>query len=518
MSLATPKVRALRRRMLWTTFAGLAGLMAGACAIEPEPLDRKAILQTAREDMAQTLESQPAVEGPISLAEAQARAVLYNLDHRTEMMKEALARGQVELAKLDMLPTLAASAGWRVRSVTDASSSESIVTGQESLEPSTSQDDARGLVDLRLSWNVLDFGVSYYAAKQEANRYLISQEARERVLLNLLQQVRTAYWRAAAARIMAEPVKTTLAEAEQALDQVQANLDRGLGPLQQNLELKRALLSMIGQLQTVSRELALARIDLARLMNIPPGQDYRLDVPERTVELPQFNRDIAEMELLALQNSNDIAASIYSLKVEQAEARKSILRLLPGLELSVSGKYDSNSFLAHNLWGLASARVSSNLLRLASVDETKEQNRLRESLAKMRRKAVTMAAITQVHLAYRRYVQQIEGYDNVRELESVERRIAELTEQASIRNAASEVDRVRTRVQALRAELARLRTFAEAQDALGMLFVSLGLNPVPPDYARYSFEALTARIRERQGQWNAGELPAPVQLADAAES
>lgn len=506
-----------QRGLNWIA-AALAGVALSACSIQPEPLDDAAVLRTAQKDVAATLERQPPVSAPISLAEAQARAVLYNLDHRTEMMREALARGQVELAKLDMLPTLAASAGYRVRSVTNASSSESVITGRESLEPSTSEDDARGLVDLRLSWNVLDFGVSYYAAKQEANRYLISREAREKVLLNLLQQVRTAYWRAAAAQEMAGPVEATLAKARDALDKVNDTLDRGLRPLQQTLQLKRSLLSMIRQLQSVTRELALARIELARLMNVPPGQAYELEVPSEISELPALNRSVEEMELLALQNSNDIASSVYSLKIERAQARKSLLQLLPGLELSVSGNYDSNSFLVHNLWGVASARVSSNLLRMLSIDETIDQSDMRESLAVMRRKAVTMAAVTQVHLAVRRYRQQLESYGSVRELESVERRIAELTRRASERDAASRVDWVRTETQALRARLQRLRTYAEAQDALGMLFVSLGLNPVPADYAAYDLDALKSRIGERLARWSDGRLPEPVEVSDAAET
>ena len=36
------------------------------------------------------------------------------------------------------------------------------------------------MVDLGLSWNVLDFGVSYYQSKQNADRLLVAQERRRK--------------------------------------------------------------------------------------------------------------------------------------------------------------------------------------------------------------------------------------------------------------------------------------------------------------------------------------------------
>jgi len=91
------------------------------------------------------------------------------------MMEEALASAQVDLAQYDMLPTLAAEAGFTSRDNVEASSSESIQTQAQSLVPSTSTNRDRVTANARLSWNVLDFGVSYFQAKQQADRYLIAQ-------------------------------------------------------------------------------------------------------------------------------------------------------------------------------------------------------------------------------------------------------------------------------------------------------------------------------------------------------
>ena len=72
----------------------------------------------------------------------------------------------------------------------------SIVTGQETLSASTSEERSHLLGGADFSWNILDFGVSYYRARQQADQFLIAEERRRKVVQNLLQDVRAAYWRA----------------------------------------------------------------------------------------------------------------------------------------------------------------------------------------------------------------------------------------------------------------------------------------------------------------------------------
>ncbi len=114
-------------------------------------------------------------------------------------MEQALSQQQLELARYDMLPQIAMSAGYVGRSNTSASSSRSVETGRQSLEPSTSLDQNRDVADLTMVWNVLDFGVSYVSAKQRADQRWIADERKRKVVHTVIQDVRSAYWRAVAA-------------------------------------------------------------------------------------------------------------------------------------------------------------------------------------------------------------------------------------------------------------------------------------------------------------------------------
>ena len=70
---------------------------------------------------------------------------------------------------------------------------------------------------LSFSWNILDFGVSYFVARQSADRVMIALERRRKVEQNLVRDVRSAYWRSAAAQVLGGQIDRSIKEAEAAL-------------------------------------------------------------------------------------------------------------------------------------------------------------------------------------------------------------------------------------------------------------------------------------------------------------
>jgi len=104
-----------------------------------------------------------------------ARALKYNLDFRVGVMEEALAQRQLDLSRFDLLPELVLESGYAGRDKFNGASSRSLITGQQSVETSTSSD--RDIISARLglTWNVLDFGLSYVRAQQQADRVMIAR-------------------------------------------------------------------------------------------------------------------------------------------------------------------------------------------------------------------------------------------------------------------------------------------------------------------------------------------------------
>ena len=151
--------------------------------------------------------NQEPVTGPIDLYEAMARALKYNLDYRVEAMNQQVKARELNLASYDMLPQLVANGSYYGRSNQAGASSLSLLTNRQSLEPSTSSDRDIAAGDLTLSWDVLDFGISYIRAHQKADQVLIAAEERRKVANRVVEDVRTAYYRAVSAeRLLAQAV------------------------------------------------------------------------------------------------------------------------------------------------------------------------------------------------------------------------------------------------------------------------------------------------------------------------
>jgi outer membrane protein TolC len=492
-----------------------SAILVTACSVDPEPLQQADINKAVVADQAVISDNQEAIVKPLTLREAMARSIAYNLDHRTRLMEEALAHGQFSLATYDMLPTLAASAGYVGRDSELASSSESILTRRQSLEPSTSQDEWRQVADLRLNWNVLDFGVSYFQAKQQADRFLISQLNRQKLMLRLLQQTRTAYWRAASSQMLKPEVSRVLQEARGALADVERTEKQRLQPPQVTLQYRRALLEILSQLETLQQSLSTSEVELASMINVPPRTPLALSLPTQLEPLPKIDLPVSDLELIALQKSPDIAEQMYNARIDQAEARKAILRLLPGIELGASYNYDSNSYLVDQSWGELTSRVTWNLFRLLSIDSVMDLQKARENLAVTRRLAFNMAVVTRVNVAWRRYMDAQSQFDRAQQINDVEQNIAELTATQEQANAQSQVERVRNDASALRAALRRMEAYASAQDSLGALFLSLSLNPVPDNFREMDIAQLVGVLDNSMTPWEHGALPKPEEAPQA---
>src|SRR5471030_2864334 len=82
--------------------ASLLALVVSGCAVTSEPIDRSVSEQRAKSDMQTMFKDQEPLNGPLTLHEAMARAVKYNLEGRLKIMEEALAKRQLDLASFDM--------------------------------------------------------------------------------------------------------------------------------------------------------------------------------------------------------------------------------------------------------------------------------------------------------------------------------------------------------------------------------------------------------------------------------
>jgi outer membrane protein TolC len=483
-------------------------LMAG-CAVKPNRFEPEQILQTVLEDRNLVKQQQVHLEGPLSLYESMARAVSYNLDHRIRMMEEAMAMGQLDLARYDLLPLMVAKAGYNWRTEEDASYSRGYVDRILSDRASFSDNPSRFTADLRFSWSILDFGVSYYQAKQEADRYLVARNNRLKLVQRLMHQTRVAYTRAQAAMELRPQIRTVLSDAHDALGQLDKLSEQRLQHPLTTLQSKRALLELIGQLESLEQSFLRSEIELKALINVPPGQTLELERSKVIDNLPSFNVPLADLELMALQNSLDISEQMYATRIEQLETRKSLLRLFPDLSFGIGANYDNNSYLVHSNWYDLGADLSWNLMRLATIGSMRKAGEIREGLADTRRMALNMAVVTRLHTSWQQYNDTLSQVKRARQLDQLELEIARHSRADEAADSGSRIERIRSEASALRARMRRHETEAAAQDALGIFVMSLGIDVSAQAQGQRAptLEELTQQISEQMGLIERGVLP-----------
>ncbi len=464
------------------------------CAVTSKPLTHADHVDGNSTTLESLFAEQEPLSGAINVADAIARAIKYNLDHRVMMMEHAVALRQLDSAKLDLLPQLAVSAGYFDRSNDSGAASQSLLSGELSLEPSTSQERQRNVSDLTVAWNVLDFGVSYATAKQRHDQIWIAEERRRKVVQNIVQDVLDAYWRAWNAQELLPEMDRLIRDTEETIAQSRALADKGAQNKKQALRYQRNLLEIRTQLWELRERMAVAKISLSRLMNLPSGADFRLADPGDLTPPASLLTPVNELEQSALANHPDLREQDYQLRITRLDVRKAMLRMLPGIEFDFGTRYDSNKFLFHNDWSDLGLKISLNLFNVFGGLSQKKFHEARVELVKTRRIALSMATLARVRLATQRYALARQRYNAVADLAHVDDLLLDM--ELSNRQTQTKFDVIQARAVAVSTKIRKHLSYAETQKALARIFNSIGADPLPDTLASENLDQLSKAVEE----------------------
>lgn len=484
-----------------------AALFLSACAVVPETITTAEHLKRVEADRSTLFADQEAVAGPITLYEATARALKYNLDQRLKLMESTLASNNLTVANLDLLPSLSAEAGYSGRDNFNGSSSKSLTTGSQSLENSTSTDRDTNTASIGVTWNILDFGLSYVRAQQVADRVKIAEERRRKVVHNIAQDVRSAFWNAVSAERLLRQIEPLTETVEQALSNVREAQTSGQETPLSALRYQKELLDNLRQLKILRRELNAAKTQLATLMNLEPGTDYRLDVGSLNFEIPQIDiQDVAKLEEIALLHRPELHEEAYQQRISHKDVRRAYLEMLPGIEIDTAWNYDSNSYAWEQNWFSWGASINKNLFEVFTGPKRIDQAESRLDVVDYRRYAMSMAVMSQVHISLAGYTQSIDEFKTVAELYDVEKGIkSQIDNNVSVGNAGQR-EAIRAELELLLSELRRDLAFAEMRNSVGRLYLSLGADPLPETISGKDVKTLAKEIERTTAPWFNGEI------------
>ncbi|WP_374502511.1 TolC family protein [Zoogloea sp.] len=494
-----------------------AALTLAGCAVTPTLVSQDEVKNRISADAAQMYADQAPIDAPVSLDEAIARSLKYNLDYRLKKMESALAFGLADYARYDMLPQLLATAGYRSRNNDSGGTSIGIEDRLQSLRPSTSEERRHWLAGAEFSWNLLDFGVSYYRARQQADQFLIAEERRRKVVQNMLQDVRAAYWRALGAQRLSAQAEEVLKRANDALQRSREAESQRIIPPVQALNYQRALLDATSLLNLRRQDLEYAKRELAALMNVPPGTAFTV-ADNREAPLPQLPTDVRALEDLALAQRPELREEDLRKRITGDEARKQLLSMLPGITFDVGTQYDSNKYLYNDSWIQGGLRVSWNLMRLAALPSLNTAQERQVKTDEARRMALAMAILTQVRVGVERYRLAMTDLQIADTSAQVDQRLADYAKASVTARLDSDLEAVRTQTRALLGNYQRANAYANAQIAYGRIYNSVGLDPLPDNFEQDDLKTLSGRIGEHLRKAEKDAFALTAQAGSATEA
>ena len=482
----------------------LAGWLATGCAsVDPVVLNKSVLEETNASDTTAIRKDVDPITGPLTLDEAIARALKYNLDRRTKLMEEAIAMGQLDVTKFDMLPKLLAQAGYMWRDTDRISYSANSQTLQRSdSTPFISQDRIHTLRELNLTWSMVDYGMGYYSAKQQANRFLIAGEKRRKAMHLLVQDVKTAYWRAASAQLLRDDVMKTIQMADEALDDARKTESERLRNPIEPLRYQRQLLENVRLLESIQQELSTAMVDLASLINAPIGTAIEIAQTDlKNVSAQAIDVPIAKLEEIALQQNADLREQHYNARIARDETRRTLVRLFPNISFNYGVKYDTDSYLVNQNWREAGVQVSFNLLNLFTGPTQVKLAEAGVALADQRRMATQLGVITQVHLARLQLINARAQFERAEAIFATDNKIAQIMRARQQVQAQSKLDVVSNETAAILSLLRRYQALAQVQTAENRLVATLGLEPNIGSTSELSLQDLTAQVAKSSVDW-----------------
>ncbi len=477
----------------------IAGLFCAGCTVAPEVLAPSHLSASADASLSAVDAGQEPVGHAVDLYEAIARALKYNLDHQVELAEQAIRERELHLSHFSMLPNVVAGSGYAARDRFNASNSINVLTGQQSLATSTSQDKQVRSADIAFGWNVVDFGLSFVRARQAADKVLIQEELRRKLRLRIIEDVRGSYWRALSAQRLLGRLARVEAQARDVEREARGLSSDGRTSPITALTYQREIVDVQRVIGEVQRELNTAHTQLGALMNLRPGTRYRVaEMTRRAPALP--GGDMGQLVHFALMNRPELREVEYRKRINQQEAHAALLELLPGINLIAGDNFDSNSFLLHSSWSNWGAKAGWNLIKVFSYPARRDVVEEQQRTLDMRTLAVSMAVMTQVYVSRIRYAHAIKEYGTAQRYREVQSR---LLAQIRAEAAADKIARqtlVREELNAVVAEAKLDIAYAAVQSALANMHASLSQDLSEADAsANRSVGEIATAIRSYDG-------------------
>ncbi len=355
----------------------------------------------------------PIPEKPLKYYDIIEIALQQNLELKVKEQEVRIKQEMATSATWKILPSLILNSEQYGRNRNTGSSSQSL-TNQPPAPPSISSEQHDLTYNLTYTWNLLDFGLSYGRAKQEANKELMAELEYRRLSQNVVLEVTKSYWKAQLAQKGVEKSEELIRKINEYQDKLRYFATKGTIPAVPTLKMDAQLSKLKLQLQDFHRDFVTAKNQLAQFMGFKDADSFKL-VPEE-MEMPrEFSFKWEELQDTALFNRPELYSRDLEEKIFTEEIRNQALLMAPSVGLYGATNFDSNKFLVYNKWLQAGLKVTYNLFNIPAAYYDMKTAEEQRTLVIKNRVALSLGVLTQLQLAILLYVDAEENWKLAKE-------------------------------------------------------------------------------------------------------
>lgn len=410
-----------------------------------------------------------------------------NLDIAVKEQEWRVQNDVMRAEALTMLPNLLYDVNYSYRNRNTAATGQFLDPTIPTPKPEFSTEQRSYQWDVTLLWNILDFGISYFRAKQECERSLITTLEVERIRQDLILRAVQAYWRAAVAKKaveIAEPLVKDLTEQRKIMekeikDEVYLSKIQTQGRLasfyQREIQLKgfNDRTDSSDPTQGYEKEYQNSMVVLAQLMQLP--QDYPFDIcgfDNLDYEV-DFGRSF-DLDNMAMMCRPELYGRDLEEKIAIDEVYIAILKHFPNLQLFVGNFHDDNKFLVHKQWTSMGTRIAWDLLSWPLHNEEGRIGNDRQELARENRLLIAQGIISEIRIAEILYEQNKEQFVLTKNFADTNAQIASLSAKENAVGKQSYLELLSKRIDAALAMINALKVYAALQSAVEQVNNAIG--------------------------------------------
>lgn len=444
-----------------------------------------------QDDLIWLEECPPDLNHPLTLDEMIEIAVSRNLDLFVKAEEIQIQEDEATKLRWQLLPSLEYNFSDQRRSQSTASYSK-FVNPALNVGPHLYQIGSlkhSQTWSLALAWNALDFGVTYFKARQQENKATQEEYEYERIRNSIILRIVSSYWRAVFAKMAILRASDLLPEMLDQTEKLNRELEgkvylskaQGLAKLayfyQREIQVRgyNDRNDSSDPTQGYEKEFESSLLDLATQMQLPPGVSFDIALPEGDLGLEAPLPDLRGLFDLALLYRPELFQRDLDVKITQDDVTIAMIEQFPSLRLFNGNNFDSNPFLLHRNWYLAGVTVAWDLLAfpqhmMGHVVATETEERARRN-----RLLVSQGVLSQVALAWIQFNQNKEQFLIAQKVYNASKAVADLAEQEAKVGKKSGLEALQSKIDAALARNNLQKIYAELQSNLEQINNSIGL-------------------------------------------